>query len=99
MEPAQPPLPTAWNFPFQFASGIHTSILISESLDGFSVAAPLQNAGSCLKIAFCSAATGPCPGRENCPAPPDCPTVIAGSPRARDFTLPKAVPAAPAKVT
>src|SRR5437867_6665643 len=68
MEPAQPPLPTAWNFPFQFASGIHTSILISESLDGFSVAATLQNAGSCLKIAFCCAVTWPCAGSENSPA-------------------------------
>ena len=36
--PAHPPLPTAWNLPFQPDAGIQTSILMSESLDGFSVA-------------------------------------------------------------
>src|SRR5262245_15288849 len=43
MLPAQPPLPTAWNFPFQPAVGIQTSILMSESLVGFTVAALRQN--------------------------------------------------------
>src|SRR5207248_6464060 len=42
--PLNAPLPTAWNFPFQFEAGIQSSILMSESLDGFSVAAIRQNA-------------------------------------------------------
>src|SRR6185295_9294653 len=41
-----PPLPTAWNFPFQPDDGSQTSILMSESLVGFNVAATRQNAGS-----------------------------------------------------
>src|SRR4051812_33620682 len=45
MAPLQPPFPTAWNFPFHVAAGIHTSILISESLVGLSVAATRQTAG------------------------------------------------------
>src|SRR6188508_427378 len=45
MLPFQPPLPTAWNLPFQPAAGIHTSILMSESAVGLSVAATRQNAG------------------------------------------------------
>src|SRR6185295_5047866 len=49
MLPFHPPLPTAWNFPFHPAAGSHTSILISESVDGLSVAATRQNAGSVLK--------------------------------------------------
>src|SRR5690348_176500 len=55
MLPVQPPLPTAWKRPFQAGlpdapsargNGSHTSILISESRDGVSVAATRQNAGS-----------------------------------------------------
>src|SRR6266850_2973583 len=46
MLPAHPPLPTACSFPFQpEEAGNQTSIVISESLDGFSVAATRQNAG------------------------------------------------------
>src|SRR5229473_1496110 len=45
MVPAHPPLPTASNLPFHPDSGIQISTLISESLDGFSVAAMRQNAG------------------------------------------------------
>src|ERR1700693_6245087 len=45
IDPAQPPLPTAWYFPFQSEAGSQTSILISESLLGFSVAATWQYAG------------------------------------------------------
>src|SRR6185369_15319733 len=54
MFPFQPPLPTTRNFPFQAAlpgapsargAGSHTSILMSESALGFSVAATRQNAG------------------------------------------------------
>src|SRR6185503_9608792 len=46
MTPAQPPLPTAWYLPFHPSDGIHTSILMSESDDGASVAAMRQCAGS-----------------------------------------------------
>src|ERR1051326_3137212 len=45
MAPLQPPLPTAMNFPFQPVAGIHTSILMSESLLGTRVALTRQNAG------------------------------------------------------
>ncbi len=48
MVPVNAPLPTAWNFPFQAIVGSHTSILMSESLDGLSVAATRQNAGRSL---------------------------------------------------
>src|SRR5689334_5245069 len=44
IEPFQEPLPTAWNFRFQPVIGIHTSILISESLVGRSVALTRQYA-------------------------------------------------------
>src|SRR5213083_559764 len=44
MEPANPPLPTPWNLPFQPDAGSHTSSLISESLDGFSTSETRQNA-------------------------------------------------------
>src|SRR6185503_6320782 len=56
MMPAHPPLPTAWNLPFQFSAGSHTSISIFESDDGFSTACTRQCAGSIV----CGAA-GPCP--------------------------------------
>src|ERR1700737_1256381 len=46
MEPANPPLPTPWNFPFQPELGSHTSNAISESLDGLITPAPRQKAGS-----------------------------------------------------
>src|SRR5687767_13901074 len=46
MLPAHPPLPTAWNLPFHVRVGIQTSILMSESADGFSVAAIRQCSGS-----------------------------------------------------
>src|SRR5688572_20553896 len=45
MLPFQPPLPTAWNLPFQPDAGSHSSILMSDSLVGVSVAATRQNAG------------------------------------------------------
>src|SRR3954452_6935634 len=45
MVPAQPPFPTAWNFPFQPDAGSQISVLISESLLGVSVAVTRQNAG------------------------------------------------------
>ena len=40
--PLKAPLPTAWNFPFQPAAGSQTSILMSESPVGASVAATRQ---------------------------------------------------------
>ena len=65
MVPAQPPLPTAWNLPFHAAAGSQTSILMSESEEGVSVAATRQNAGNWLN---CCTAAGPVPGRLNPPA-------------------------------
>jgi hypothetical protein len=49
MDPAKPPFPTPSNFPFQPEAGIHTSIPISESLVGASVAATRQKAGMLAK--------------------------------------------------
>src|SRR5262245_50213316 len=43
--PFQPPLPTIRNLPFQLDAGSHSSILMSESAVGLSVAATRQNAG------------------------------------------------------
>src|SRR5215831_3351615 len=57
MVPAHAPFPTDSSFPFQPVSGIHTSILISESLVGLTVAATRQNAGRFLKA---SAPRPPC---------------------------------------
>src|SRR6476660_7483090 len=68
MTPAHPPLPTAWYLLFQLDAGSHTSILISESLDGLSVAATRQKEGSCLNALFCCAAPRPVAGTENWPA-------------------------------
>src|SRR5688572_23079152 len=45
MLPFHPPLPTACSFPFQPAIGSQTSILMSDSFVGVSVAATRQNAG------------------------------------------------------
>src|SRR5687768_9906073 len=67
MLPAQPPLPTAWNFPFQPDAGNHTSILISESVLGVSVAATRQNSGSRANAAA---------------APPPCAPPVVGSRKA-----------------
>src|SRR5262249_47178986 len=85
MLPAQAPFPTACNFPFQpepgapepcaEAAGSQTSILMSESLDGVSVAATRQNAGRFEKA---SAPRPPRPaGGVNCFAPTDCAGVTA----------------------
>src|SRR5579859_3575237 len=53
MLPAQAPLPTDCRFPFHPDSGSQTSILISESLLGVSVAATRQNAGTLRKDGGC----------------------------------------------
>src|SRR5207253_1075828 len=83
MTPAQPPLPTAWNFPFQATAGSQTSILMSESDDGVSVAATRQKAGSWLN---CGTA-GPVPGRVNPPAGTIWANVIEVVESARDDML------------
>src|SRR6185295_19804517 len=44
--PAQPPLPTARNLPFQFSAGIHSSISMCESEEGARTAATRQCAGN-----------------------------------------------------
>src|SRR5215469_13702353 len=72
MLPAQPPLPTAWNLPFHASAGSQTSILMSESDEGVSVAATRQKIGSWLN---CGTA-GPVPGRVNAPAGTVCAKVI-----------------------
>src|SRR5882724_10785251 len=63
MAPLNAPLPTAWNLPFQPDAGNQTSILMSESLVGFSVAATRQNAGSAEK-----SPASPCASGVNAPA-------------------------------
>src|SRR5262245_27738821 len=85
MVPAQPPLPTAWNLPFHApAAGSQTSILMSESEEGLSVAVTRQNAGNRLN---CCAAPGPVPGRLNAPAGAIWANVIDVFGRARDDKL------------
>src|SRR5438874_6775710 len=75
MFPAHAPLPTASSLPFQPEAGSQTSILISESLEGVSVAATRQNGGSAAK------GFPPRPprgfGGANCPAPTVCASVTA----------------------
>jgi hypothetical protein len=65
MEPAQPPFPTAWSFPFHPDVGSHTSILMSESDDGVSVPAIRQKEGRRLNG---GAAVPVLPGGVNPPA-------------------------------
>src|SRR5262245_47102082 len=84
MFPAQPPLPTAWNFPFHPRAGSQTSTLMSESDDGLSVAATRQKAGRPLN---CCTAVGPIPGRAKPPAGTTCANVIEVSGSARDDKL------------
>ena len=68
--PLKAPLPTAWNLPFQPDAGIQTSILISESRVGFSVAATRQNAGRARE------ASAALPGGVKGPASTACASVI-----------------------
>src|SRR5687767_5263314 len=85
MLPFQPPLPVAWNLPFQPAAGSQTSILMSESADGLSVAATRQNAGRSVNCAPpprpVAAAPPPRPpaGGVNAPAGTSCAIVIVAS--------------------
>src|SRR5579862_3862897 len=68
MTPAQPPLPTAWNLPFQPLVGSQTSTLISESLVGLMVAATRQNSGRSPKGFVPSRLACPSFGTESWPA-------------------------------
>src|SRR5262245_32152539 len=77
MLPAQPPLPTARNLPFQFSAGIHNSISMLESGDGFNVNATLQCAGN---VAAC-----PRPPPACCPAATNSAEVIVACGVERDF--------------
>src|SRR3954465_4658296 len=75
MTPAHPPLPTAWNLPFQFSAGSQTSTAMSESADGFSVAATRQYGPSVVPACACALAgtLGGCPparAASGCPPRP-----------------------------
>src|SRR5215831_16861427 len=80
MLPAKPPLPTPWYLPFQPATGIHTSILMSESLAGLISAVTRQRAGASLNTAGFGAGLG----SSNAPAATTCADVmvVSGSLRA-----------------
>src|SRR6516225_6367485 len=75
MLPAKPPLPTPWYLPFQPVTGIHTSILISESLAGLSSAVTRQKAGASLNTAGFGAGLG----NSNAPAATTCADVMVVS--------------------
>src|SRR6188474_330136 len=55
--PAHAPLPTAWNLPFHCV-GSQTSILMSESADGRSVAETRQNSGNTAYNGFVAGPAG-----------------------------------------
>src|SRR5690349_12902624 len=79
MTPAQPPLPTPWNLPFQELAGSHTSTLMSESDVGLIVTATRQKSGRSLyglapRPAACCA-----PGGRNWPAGTTCAIVTVVS--------------------
>src|SRR5215470_9810704 len=74
MTPAQPPLPTPWNLPFQPFTGSHTSTLMSESDVGLMVTATRQKSGSPLYKPVSRA-----PGGENWPAGTTCASVTVVS--------------------
>src|SRR5204863_8540987 len=48
IDPAHPPLPACSYLPFQPETGIHTSNVISESLEGFVTALTTQRAGTTI---------------------------------------------------
>src|SRR5207302_2509986 len=87
MAPDQPPFPTAWNLPFQPEAGIHTSILISESFVGATVAATRQNAGSSLKFNPGPGPVGAGCGNANSPAPTGMAKVMVVPGSVIDFRL------------
>src|SRR5213593_2288919 len=94
MIPAQPPFPTASNFPFQFSAGSQTSISICESDDGLSVAAVRQNAGT-LSGAAAFPPTGST-GARNSPAGTSSAMVMVVSGNESDLSPPQGVAARPA---
>src|ERR1051325_8330714 len=85
MLPDHPPFPTAWNLPFHPDAGNQTSILMSESFDGASVAATRQNAGRFLKFGAGPRAGVAAGGKVNSPAVTDSASVITVSGSASDF--------------
>ena len=77
MLPFHPPFPTTSNFPFQLVAGIHTSIFMSESFVGFTVAAIRQNAGRSANCA--PPPRPPPPAGAKAPAATACADVIVVS--------------------
>src|ERR1700683_1630333 len=87
--PPSPPLPVPRSLPFQPDTGIHTSILISESLVGMEVAETRQNAGRSLKFGPAAPGNGggaPA-GIVNWPAEIGCARVMVVCGIASDFRL------------
>src|SRR5262245_1780851 len=87
MFPVNAPFPTAWSLPFQLAAGIHSSILMSESPDGFNVAATRQNAGRLLAGSFWPPRPPRASGCVNPPAGTDCASVIVAPGGAMELRL------------
>src|SRR2546426_1019575 len=73
MSPCRPPV----EHPFQYDSGNHTSILMSEPAEGFTVAATRQKLTELLNAR--SEALRPICGRENAPAAITCASVMVVS--------------------
>src|SRR5437667_7654204 len=85
MAPFHAPLPTAWYFVFQLSAGSQTSILMSESLDGFAVSATRQNAGRSANALPPRPARPP--GCVNAPAATSCAESIVAPGSVSDFRL------------
>src|SRR3954465_8064322 len=88
IEPVQPPFPLPSKLPFQPDMGSQSSILISESPDGFKVAAIRQKAGTVKGAA-------PLPPRPACgssPAGTVCASVMAVFSKASEARLSQDVP-------
>src|ERR1041384_7075204 len=85
MLPFQPPFPTASTLLFQFEAGSHTSILMSESGVGLTVAVTRQNAGRSAN--GLAPPRPPRPGAANAPAATDSAAVIVVSANFRAFRL------------
>src|SRR5213596_538483 len=79
MEPANPPLPTPWNLPFQPDAGSHTSSLMSESLDGLRTSETRQNAAV--------TSIGRLSGGVNEPAATDCAQEVAAKAGKAEITI------------
>src|ERR1700676_5372581 len=79
MSPFQPPLPTAWNLPFQLDMGSQVSVLMMESREGVRVNATRQNAGRSANSVAALA------GGVNCPAGTTCAEVTDAFGRVSDI--------------